>query len=529
MLWALCGMLDRQYTRGWLESVTRGVVEASSSVRFAGGWCCSLLLLIFLSIIVSFQASASEGRWYQDLLSVGGEGDFPARTITIVAPTNPGGGWDQLARQIQYCFQAGELVDVSLEVVNRGGAGGTIGLTEIVTQHRRDPYTLMVAGSTLVSAIAMHNSRFTVADGTPIARLASEYSVVAVPADSSFKNFDDLLRAFRGDPASIAWGGGSAGSTDHLLIGMIAQAAGLPPSRVNYVAYNGGGEAATAIMAGQLHAGVAGFAEWEGLMKAGKIRILAISSPERLPGVDIPTIGEFDLDVSMENWRFVMAPPGISRDEEERLVSIFQAMHESREWKNILERNKWEDRFLTGDALREFLILDSRKTAELVASLELNAGRSGRLTGPYLFPMIAIVLVLVSGAGLVVQAVRQCRQIDVVTPLADKDLAWSGAAKTGGIIFVYFVALYVVGFLIATPIYLVAQARFMGSSRPVRDIVIGVGLSVVILFLFESVLGIEIRITNRSLSNFSKARRFSNVLPPEPVAPSSRRAAAAIR
>ena len=166
---------------------------------------------------------------------------YPQGALTLIAPANPGGGWDQTARQIQQVWTETGILGVPVEVINRGGAGGTIGLADLVTRHRGDPRTLMVFGQVMLGAIRTNASPVSIDQTVPLARLLNEYEVVTVPADSPHGTLEEVLEDFRRDPAAVSWAGGSAGGIDHILAGLIAQAAGVDPRRVNYIAYAGGG------------------------------------------------------------------------------------------------------------------------------------------------------------------------------------------------------------------------------------------------------------------------------------------------
>lgn len=422
---------------------------------------------------------------------------FPSQPITIIAPASPGGGWDQLARLMQHVLTVQEISPVPVEVVNRGGAGGTIGLAELITQHRGDPYTLMVGGSTLVSALVMHDSRFNLSEVELLARLASEYNVVAVAYDSPLRSFDDLLHRFRADPQNFVWGGGSAGSADHLLIGLIAREAGVDAASLNYVAYTGGGEAAAAVMGQQVMAGVAGYAEWKDLAEAGKMRILAISSPSRFPGVDVPTMKEFGLDIVLENWRFVVAGPGIAPAEREELLQMITKMRGSSDWRKILDTYFWEDRFLTGPELEEFIGKETSTTAELLVSLGMGAlGEGYSTTGPYLFPFIILTLLASLGAALIFQRLRSANtsaeNVALGTVVEHEALSWSRFLLSALLILGFLLLLARVGFFYATPLYLVVQARLMGSSQILRDIVIAVAFTCAVYIVFEKILMISV-------------------------------------
>lgn len=169
----------------------------------------------------------------------------------------------------------------------------------------------------------------------------------------------------------MSWGGGSAGGTDHILAAMIAQAVGADPAKVNYIAYSGGGEALAAILGGHVTAGVSGYGEFAGQIKSGKLRALAISSPKRLPGIDIPTLKEQGIDVDLANWRGVFAPPGITDAQRKELVDLVAATVKTPAWQATLKKNEWEDLFEGGDAFKAFLDKDIERVTKIIESVGL--------------------------------------------------------------------------------------------------------------------------------------------------------------
>lgn len=272
---------------------------------------------------------------------------FPNKAIQIMAPAAPGGGWDITARTVAQVLQDAKLVPVPVEVYNKAGAGGTVGLAELINSKKGDPYTMMMMGRVMLGAVLTNKSPVTLKEVTPLARLTSENEVVVVPANSPHKTMADLVAAMKADPKSVTWAGGSAGGTDHILVGQIAQAAGVDPSQVNYVPFSGGGEATAAVLGGQTTAGVSGYGEWESQIAGGKMIALAISGDKRLEGVDIPTLKEAGTDVVLLNWRGIVAPPGIGAEEKKYLQDLLTKMHASKEWKDVLAKNKWDDVFMT--------------------------------------------------------------------------------------------------------------------------------------------------------------------------------------
>lgn len=274
-------------------------------------------------------------------------GGFPNKAIQIMAPAAPGGGWDITARTVAQVLQDAKLVPVPVEVYNKAGAGGTVGLSELVNSKKGDPYTMMMMGRVMLGAVLTNKSPVTLKDVTPLARLTSENEVVVVPENSPHKTMADLVAALKADPKGVSWGGGSAGGTDHILVGQIAQSAGVDPSQVNYVPFSGGGEATAAVLGGQVTAGVSGYGEWESQIAAGKLRALAISGEKRIEGVDIPTLKEAGVDVVLLNWRGIVGPPDIGAEEKAYLQSLLSKMHDSQQWKDVLAKNKWDDVFMT--------------------------------------------------------------------------------------------------------------------------------------------------------------------------------------
>ena len=203
-----------------------------------------------------------------------------AADYKIMAPAAPGGGWDQTARSMQTALQD-EGISGNVQVTNVPGAGGTIGLAQFVNQANGDPSQLIVGGYVMVGAILTNASPVTLDQVTPIARLTGEFEAIVVPAASDIKDMADLVAKLKADPGSVSWGGGSAGGTDHITAGLIAKAAGVDPTKVNYIAFSGGGEALAAILGGQVTVGISGYGEFAAQIEAGELRIIGISSDEQ--------------------------------------------------------------------------------------------------------------------------------------------------------------------------------------------------------------------------------------------------------
>ena len=292
-------------------------------------------------------------------------------SLKILVPAAPGGGWDQTGRALQAALQSGDIVK-KVTVDNKGGAGGTIGLAQFISSSKGDPNAVMVGGMVMVGAILSNKSPVDLSQVTPIARLTGEYEVIVVPGTSKVKSMKELVAQFKANPGSVAWGGGSAGGTDHILAGMIAVASGVEASKVNYIAYAGGGEAQAAIMGGHVAAGISGYGEFAGQIKSGKLRALAISSDKRVPGIDVPTLKEQGIDVEINNWRAIFAPPGITDAQRKELIDVFTKAVKTPSWQETLKRNEWSDLFLAGDQFKTFLDNDTKRISGVIAGLGLK-------------------------------------------------------------------------------------------------------------------------------------------------------------
>ena len=267
-------------------------------------------------------------------------------TLNMFVPAAPGGGWDGTARAIERAAKAAGLVG-NMQFENVGGAGGMVGLPRYVNQRKGQGNSLMVGGSVMVGAGIANKSPVTMRNVTPIARLTEEAGVIAVPTNGKIKTWKDLEAAIKANPKAVSVAGGSAGGTDHILLGMVIQALGRNPREAAYVAFAGGGPANAANLGGQVTAGISGYSEFEEQIKAGRMVALAVSGNRRIPGVNVPTLTELGVNVTAANWRGVFAAPGISQAQRDKLIYFISKVHASDAWKKELETRKWTDVFMT--------------------------------------------------------------------------------------------------------------------------------------------------------------------------------------
>lgn len=293
----------------------------------------------------------------------------PRTKLTIVAPAAPGGGWDSFAREAQHSMRENGVVN-HVQVINIPGAGGTIGLSQVARMDNRQDI-MLVTGAVMVGAVALSNAEATLDDSTPIARLADDYNVVVVPKDSEYETLEDFIESWAANPGGHAIAGGSLGSIDHLLTGLLAEASGINPQAVNYVAYPGGGEVVTSLLSNTTVVGISGYNDFRDQIEAGTLRALAISAEAPLDSLDIPTFRELGVEVAMSNWRGLVGPPNLSDEARDEMVEIVQEFRETPEWQDALSRNNWTDELMVGEEFAEFLSAETERITEIIEELGL--------------------------------------------------------------------------------------------------------------------------------------------------------------
>jgi putative tricarboxylic transport membrane protein len=293
-------------------------------------------------------------------------------TIEMFVPAAPGGGWDQTGRSIEQVMRADGIV-TNFQFEHAPGAGGAVGLPKFLGSKKGKENAVMVGGLVMVGSLIANKSPVKMTDLVPLARLTGEALVLAVPASSPIKTLAEFMTAFKADPGKVSIAGGSAGGSDHILAGMMAKTAGIDAKKVAYVAFAGGGPAQAAILGAQVSAGISGYGEFSEQVKAGKMRLLAISSDKRLPGIDVPTFKEQGVDVELFNWRGVFGAPGITPAQRAALIVLFDRMVAGPTWKAELEKKDWTGVYLAGDAYSAFLTAEIARITAILKDLGLSS------------------------------------------------------------------------------------------------------------------------------------------------------------
>ncbi|KIL35495.1 transporter [Cohnella kolymensis] len=325
-----------------------------------------LTVLMGGCLVLSLAACGSKGGNAAD--------SYPDKSIVITAPSGAGGGLDLTARALSKSLAETKLAAHTITVENKPGGGQAVGLADFVSQDPKDAYRLFLPSAPLIinNLKKEGNSPQSFRDLTPLAQLTEDYGAIVVRIDSKYKDLPSLFADMKADPQSIILAGGSApGSQDHLVAMLPAVKAGVDAKSIKFVSYDGGGEAMTALLGGNadvLATDISGTSEY---LKAGKVRVLGVSSTERLSGdyKDIPTYKEQGIDAQFTIWRGLFGPKEMPDYAVKYWQETLKKLSESEEWKKSLEANGWENGFKSGDDFTHFLEDQEKLIQEILTSL----------------------------------------------------------------------------------------------------------------------------------------------------------------
>ena len=291
-------------------------------------------------------------------------------SIHFLIPGGAGGGWDGTARGTgEALTKAGLIGNASYENMSGGGGGKAIGY--LIENAKSNEGTLMVNSTPIVirslTKVFPQNFR----DLTLIAGTIGDYAAFVVNKDSEINNFGDLLAAYKADPRAVAIGGGSVpGGMDHLVAAMVMEAAGEDPTAVKYIPYDAGGKAMAALLSGEIKALSTGFSEAVALAEAGEVKVIGVTSPERVPAYEAaPTFKEQGVDVEFVNWRGFFAAPGLPEEKAEQYRAVLAAMYDTPEWEEVRARNGWVNIHNSGPDFAAFLEEQEKQIGDLMKKL----------------------------------------------------------------------------------------------------------------------------------------------------------------
>jgi putative tricarboxylic transport membrane protein len=282
--------------------------------------------------------------WYKDVKAL--------KNIDWTVPANPG-GYSLTSGAISDALKAEELLGDYTSSF-KPGAGGSVGLAAF-QEIKGKPEAALVVGIALTGGMYSNKSTLNLLDSTPIAKVLREYDAIVVPASSKYRTLNQLMDDLKAKPNGVAIAGGSKGGIDHQVIGLLAQKAGIDPTKLNYVVFSGGPEVVTSLLSNSTQVGISGSAEFAAFVASGKLRVLGVSSAKPLKGFKGKTFVSQGYDLVYGNWRGIMAPADLSKADYMNFIKVIDIMHVSPSWKAQLVKNNWDNEFAAGTAFKSFL------------------------------------------------------------------------------------------------------------------------------------------------------------------------------
>ncbi|HET7578905.1 MAG TPA: tripartite tricarboxylate transporter substrate-binding protein [Bacillales bacterium] len=349
--------------------------------KFAG-----IFLLAFVMILAAACSSSTGGSASGDSTgdSSGGNSDSkassdtgstglwqPKKDIEIVVPSAAGGGWDTTARLTGKFLQKEGLVKKNIGIVNKVGGGGAVGWAYV--HQKNSPSTIFVTSPPILLVPMTGHSQYTYKDFTPIANMIAGYGAFAVKADSKYKSINDVFKAMKKDPSSVTLvGASSPGSMDQIQFLKAAKAAGVDIKKVKYVSDPKG--AMADILNGSADVYTTDVATMVPQVKAGKVRVLAVTSPERLEGQiasKFPTLKEQGVDATFTNWRGFFGPPDMDPAAVKFYEQKLKALSNSDKWAEVRKNNGWSEKFMGHDEYVKFIAQQQKDYHSLLSELGL--------------------------------------------------------------------------------------------------------------------------------------------------------------
>jgi putative tricarboxylic transport membrane protein len=296
----------------------------------------------------------------------------PERPVELVAPVQAGGGLDQALRAVEQIWREHNLVGVPMAVVNKPGGGQSLAATYIY-QAKGDAHRVLLMSSTLISNPITGRSKLRYTDFTVLGQLYTEYMAVSVNSASPFKTGKDIVARMKQAPDSLAVAVGSAlGATSHLGIAIPLKLAGVDIRRMKSVVFPGAGSI-TNVLGGHVDVATGALTAAAPYWRSGQLRILAVTSPERLGGeyADIPTWREQGIEGVVSNWRFLLAPPGLSAEQIAFWSDVMRRTVQLPEWKQQVDKNQWVNHYIPYSEAGPYLEKQEQQQREILTDLGL--------------------------------------------------------------------------------------------------------------------------------------------------------------
>ena len=300
---------------------------------------------------------------------------FPERPVEMVVAGSAGGGLDLTGRALENAMREAKLFPQTFVIKNVGGAGGNVARTQ-VNQKKGDSHMLYVESNRIYVNRIVGTTQLTHKDVTPIGRLITEYVAWVVRADSPYKSPKDVFDALKKNPEAVTFGVGTVPSNDQMNILRPVMASGIDPKKIKVVSFKSGGDLMIQLLGGHIPVISTGLSEAIEQVKAGKVRVIAVSAPSPLPGdlAKVPTWRSLGIDVAILHWRGVFAPPGIPKEVVAYWDTVLGQMVKTDAWKQQLEKHGWFDAYADSATFRKDLDAEEKIYTEILTDLGMAKG-----------------------------------------------------------------------------------------------------------------------------------------------------------
>ena len=331
------------------DSMVRLVSLFDALLRFCPGLVCVLFSILFSASLLAAPAG---------------------QRLHLLVPGGAGGGWDTTARAVGRALQASGLLE-QVSVENMSGAGGAKAVAHMIETRKQNQHVLMVNSTPIIARSLMPVFQQNWRDLTPVAAVIGDYGIVAVREDSRFQSLEELLSELRVAPRSIKFAGGSnRGGLDHLIAARLFQVARLPVLDARYVAYDAGGKAVLELLSGETPVMSATVGDAMPMVRASKLRVLAIASPERLAELpEVPTFTELGYPMVFLNWRGFFAVPDLSTKAQTEFADLLLKLRETPQWEAERARHGWVNNFIVGEGFVRYLEQQEQIMGDLMREL----------------------------------------------------------------------------------------------------------------------------------------------------------------
>ena len=331
-------------------------IASPGMTRFAG-------IALGAAWTLAHHAAVAQGVWK------------PERPIELIVTCQPGCGPDIAARTIQKIWQDHRIVETPAVVVNKPGGGGSVAYGYL-RQKPGDAHAMVLSGAgAVVNSIIGRGVGHR--DITSLAMMAAEYVAIAVKADSPIEHGRQLIDILKKDPGAVSFGiANSLGNANHQAVALALKSQGVHPGKARNVVFQSGANAMTALLGGHVQVVPASVGLWVNPVKAGQVRLIAVSAPRRLAGemAAVPTWREQGIEAVVSVWRMMTAPPGLTPAQLAYWQQALRKTTETPEWKRDLERNYQSDEFLAGPEFERAIGELHGQLKGLLTDLELAKG-----------------------------------------------------------------------------------------------------------------------------------------------------------